>query len=93
MKKIDAFFEKYWVYLNLLAVAYVAANQFRLWKTWNIGWLVHVVMAVFFFFYGRFWLLSSRKMPPGKERRNQKITGVISFLIVVGCLILWVYSF
>lgn len=93
MKKMDDFFEKYWVYLHLIVCVYLAANYFKLWERWRAYWAVHIIMAVFFFLYGRFWLLSAGKMSADKERRNRKVTGVLCFGICVGCLILGVYTF
>lgn len=59
MKKIDGFFEKYWRFLHLIVCVYLAVNYFKLWERWRAYWVVHIIMAVFFFVYGRFWLLSA----------------------------------
>lgn len=92
MKKIDAFFEKYWVYLHLLVCVYLAANSFKLWEMWRAYWVAHIIMAVFFCLYGRFWLLSAGKKPTVKERRNRKVTGILCFGICFCCLILGIYT-
>lgn len=49
MKKIDGFFEKYWRFLHLIVCVYLAANYFKLWERWRAYWVVHIIMAVFFF--------------------------------------------
>ncbi|WP_301010113.1 hypothetical protein [Anaerotignum lactatifermentans] len=92
MKKIDGFFEKYWRFLHLIVCVYLAVNYFKLWERWRAYWVVHIIMAVFFFLYGRFWLLSAGKMPTDKERRNRKVTGILCFGICFCCLILGIYT-
>ena len=92
MKKINAFFEKYWVYLHLLVCVYLAVNYFKLWERWRAYWVVHIIMAVFFFVYGRFWLLSAGKTTTVKERRNRTVTGILCFVIFFFCLILGIYT-
>ena len=74
-------------------VVYLAVNYFKLWERWRAYWVVHIIMAVFFFVYGRFWLLSAGKMPTDKERRNRKVTGILCFGICFCCLLLGVYTF
>lgn len=93
MKKMGVFFEKYLVYLHLLVCVYLVANYFKIWQTWRAYWIIHIIMAVFFFVYGRFWILSARKMPTDAERRNRRVTGVLCFGICFGCLILSIYTF
>lgn len=93
IKKLDAFFEKYWIYLHFMVCIYLAANALRLWERWRAYGIVHIIMAVFFFIYGRFWLLSAGKMSRQKERRNRKITGVLCLGICLGCLIMGVDTF